>query len=87
MEFSGEALKGILDALPSADLANLCEDAKRRGVFGLALGSEERRAAIQQLLIENGYILPFESPVTDLGAAEYDEAIAAQTLMEDVCGS
>lgn len=84
MEFSREALKGTLDALPSADLANLVEDAKRRGVHELAPGSEERRAAIQQLLIDYGYIMPFESPVTDLGAAEYDEAMLAQEAMEEL---
>jgi hypothetical protein len=47
-----------------------------------AKDSEERRAAAQQLLIDLGYILPFETNVIDAGAAEYDEAIAAQAIME-----
>jgi hypothetical protein len=82
MHFSREALRGIFDALSEAersDLLVIFRKQVRMNRYGTVIDAD--LPVVQQVMMDHGYILPFEGKVTDAGAIEYEDIMAAQEIM------
>jgi hypothetical protein len=82
MEFDREALRGICGALSGEEknlIAGLCGKARIRMNNGQVIDEDLWR--VTKILVELGYIIPFEVSQTELAAQEYEEAMLAQDLM------
>ncbi len=84
MYFDREALRGIYGSLRLEEQLELTSLLKKMGCrHDCGIVTDDDLHMAQQAMIELGYIIPFEAPVMEAGASEYDEIMLAEGLVGD----